>query len=85
MQLSKLDDKPSSNTDTKVVMDVELLDTLMAHRGAARPGDQAVRFGLNRTHYLDLRSGRCTASLATALRIASEAGTTVEKLWSRAA
>lgn len=85
MQLSEVNDASSVATDTKIVLRVDVLDALMARRGAPRPSEQAERFGLNRTHYFDLRAGRNNASLAVALRIAAEAGTTVEVLFGRAA
>lgn len=85
MQLSELVDRPSGLVDAKIVLRVDVLDALMSRRGAAKAAEQAVRFGLNRTHYADIRSGRQSVSLAVALRIASEAGSSVEKLFGPAA
>lgn len=85
MEPSATDDTPSPSADTKPVFRVAVVDALMACQDAPKASQQAVKFGLHRTHYADLRSGRKTASLATALKIAAVAKAPVEALFGRAA
>jgi hypothetical protein len=58
-----------------------VLDALMAAKGIRTKVAQAEAFDLERTYWFNIRSGRRTPTLATALRIAQVAGTTVEVLF----
>lgn len=64
---------------------VEVYDALAAQKGLTKITDQAKRHGIGRTHMSLLRSGRKTAGLELAMRMAADLGTTVEALFGRVA
>jgi len=55
----------------------------MRDKGARTVEEQARRFGIARTHYFNIRAGKVTPTLKTAMKIAGGAGTTVEALFGR--
>jgi hypothetical protein len=61
----------------------DVLDTLMAAKGVTTYAAQAEAFDMDRTNWFKIRTGRVVPTLATALRIAARAGTTVEFLFER--
>jgi hypothetical protein len=84
MQASVSSDSQSAPSESVPVLRVDLLDELMAAKGAGTPTAQARAFGLNVTHWFDIRSGRApNLTLKNAQKIAAIAGTTVDVLWGR--
>lgn len=77
MELSDLGDSLSVHTDRRPVFDLDLLDRAMP----MTPREQAKRLGLNRTHWLNLRGGRKTASLGVALVVSEVSEIPVNDLW----
>lgn len=84
MQASISSDTSSNPSDQSPQLRIEVLDALMAARGIVSPAEQAKAFGMNRTQWYDIRSGRTpNLSLKNAQKIAAIAGTTVDVLWGR--
>jgi transcriptional regulator with XRE-family HTH domain len=83
MQATTIGDAPSNGDHDGLRLRVEALDTLMAAKGIDTKVAQAEAFGLARTYWFNIRSGRRFPTLATAMRIAQVAGTTVEFLFER--
>lgn len=81
MAVTDTGDTVTAVPDPPVVFRVDLIDRFMP----TAPREQAVKLGLNRTHWLDLRAGRKTPSLRVALKIARRSGSTVETLFGEAA
>ena len=75
----------SPKGESRLRLRTEILDVLMAAKGAASKAEHARRFGIDRSFYWRLRSGLRSASAETAMNMAHEAGTTVETLFERAA
>lgn len=76
-------DAPSLSPDASLRLRVNVVDALMVAKGVRTVEEQARRFGLNRTHYFNIRAGKVEPTLDTALKIAGGAGTTVEALFGR--
>jgi len=74
-------DAPSSKADAAVRLRVDEYDRLAAKKGAKTVVAAAGLHRLARTTLFDYRSGRKTPNLATAMNMAADLGTTVEKLF----
>ncbi|HEY9373778.1 hypothetical protein [Streptomyces sp.] len=83
MEATPKTDGPSPKADG-VRLRVEVYDALAEKRGLASITAQAERHGIGRTHMSHLRSGRKTAGLPLAMRMAADLGTSVEALFGRA-
>jgi DNA-binding XRE family transcriptional regulator len=70
---------PAAND--QVGLRVEVLDALMKAKHCRSQAEHARRFGINSGYYSQIRSGKKTPSLQTALRMASVAGTSVEAIF----
>jgi DNA-binding XRE family transcriptional regulator len=85
MHPSEIPNDASTTTEDRYTLRTEVLDPLMAAKGAKSKAEHARRFGINRTDYWHIRKGRKTPSVEVALAMAREADTTVEVLFGRAA
>lgn len=83
MQATTTGDVATSGDGVELKLRLERLDTLMSAKGIDTKAGQAEAFGLARTYWFNIRAGRRTPTLATAMRIAQVAGTTVEFLFQR--
>lgn len=85
MAVTVSSDVASEATDDKPKLRLNVIDALMRAKGVLTVEAQAEVFDLNRTHWFDIRAGRVTPLLDTAMRVARRADTTVEALWEWAA
>ncbi len=75
------DDAKSPTSYDGVRLRLDVYDRLAHRRGATTPTEQAELHGISRGHMYRLRTGAKTPRLDLAMRIASDLGTTVEKLF----
>lgn len=85
MQATTTGDAATGTGHDGLRLRLDRLDTLMAAKGITTIARQAMEFDLARTYWFNIRAGRRTPTLATAMRIAEVAGTTVEFLFEREA
>lgn len=73
-----------ATSDQRVALrlNVDLFDRLMARLGATSPQERAALLGIDRATYYRWRGGK-TPDLGTAMRVANQLGTRVDKLWQR--
>ena len=81
MQPTQKSDGASPKDDAKARLRTEVYDVLAAKKGARTVVAAAGLHGMARTVLFDYRSGRRTPHLATAMQMASDLGTTVEKIF----
>ena len=65
-------------TRPKFAVVVEVVDTALRQRGHETVISQAQVLGIGRTHWFDLRSGRCHIGMLTAQRMADALGLPIE-------
>lgn len=83
MQTTTHGDATTPRDDGPPKLDIALVDRAMAAKGATSKAEHARRFGLAVTHYFNLRAGRKTPSLSTALKISDATGEDVKALFPR--
>jgi transcriptional regulator with XRE-family HTH domain len=77
-------DDESVPTDAPPVrLRLTVVDALMAAKGLTSKPEQARAMGIERSYWYDIRAGRSTPSVTTALKIAQATGTSVEALFGR--
>jgi DNA-binding XRE family transcriptional regulator len=76
-------DAPASRGDAPVRLRVDVYDALAAAKGYKTVEAQATWHGLNRATLFDLRAGKTSPLLATAMGIAADLGVAVEVVWER--
>jgi hypothetical protein len=85
MQTTTHGDATTPRDDGPPMLDVALVDRAMAAKGAKSKAEHARRFGLNVTHYFNIRAGRRIASLPTALAISDVTEEDIKALFPRRA
>jgi DNA-binding XRE family transcriptional regulator len=81
MQPTEKGDAESPRGDVIVRLRVDEYDRLAAHQGARTVVAAASLHGMGRTVLFDYRSGRKTPNLTTAMKMADDLGTTVERIF----
>lgn len=81
VNMTPVDNSQPATANTAYRLRVDIFDALMARLGVTTISAQADRLHLNRSYWTQLRAGRKYPSLAVAMRVAREAGTTVEHLF----
>lgn len=81
MQATEKDDGESLKGDVIVRLRVEEYDRLAAQKGATTVVAAAALHGMGRTVLFDYRSGRKTPNLTTAMKMADDLDTTIERIF----
>lgn len=83
MPATPKDDGAALKDDASIRLRLEVYDALAKNKGKETVVAQAAMHGIGRQHMSEVRAGRSQPSLALAIRMATDLGTTVEALFER--